>query len=256
MSLPVTFNDSAAKLSIEAYVVHKSTEFLREALLNAQRTVQAFRAENWRLRQENFEVHSVCGEALINGDKLIEQRDNARAALEECQKLNALLRTQLEEGNKYWEWQLATESQIRCKELAELCRVERERDNAQAALAECQKLNATLRGDIIHADAHAALMTEKLDDKIRQIDRIKESWNAVFEEKERLIKQLTAITAERDALERINDAITDIGVYPAKIIGGPNAYEERTQWQEGWNAFSTKLHRVNVEAHNKEKETK
>ena len=52
----------------------------------------------------------------------------------------------------YTEWQLSTESQIRGKELTELCRIERERDNARAALVECQKLNATLRQTVANID--------------------------------------------------------------------------------------------------------
>ena len=46
----------------------------------------------------------------------------------------------------YSEWQLSTESQIRCRELVELCHVERERDNARAALEEMTKA-ATNRGN-------------------------------------------------------------------------------------------------------------
>lgn len=44
--------------------------------------------------------------------------------------------------------------------------------------------------------------------------------------KEQQIKRLSAI---------INH-ITDVGVYPAAIVGGPNAYEQRSEWQNGWNA--------------------
>ena len=28
----------------------------------------------------------------------------------------------------------------------------------------------------------------------------------------------------------------DMGIYPAAIKGGPNAYDKRSDWQEGWNA--------------------
>lgn len=36
-------------------------------------------------------------------------------------------------------------------------------------------------------------------------------------------------------LNRVIDAITDVGVYPARSIGGDNPYEERTPRMEGWN---------------------
>ena len=77
----------------------------------------------------------------------------------------------------YSERQLSTESQIRCKELAELCRVERERDNAQA--------------------------------------------------------QLTAMTAERDALTKgINDTIDEL--QSGKISSIPGV--PRTEWGVGCDA--------------------
>lgn len=37
-------------------------------------------------------------------------------------------------------------------------------------------------------------------------------------------------------LEAVIDHITDVGVYPASIVGGPSAYEQRSEWQNGWNA--------------------
>ena len=30
-------------------------------------------------------------------------------------------------------------------------------------------------------------------------------------------------------------AIDDLGIYPKSIVGGPNAYEERNDYQNGWN---------------------
>lgn len=36
-------------------------------------------------------------------------------------------------------------------------------------------------------------------------------------------------------LERIIDDITNVGIYPASVVG-EGGYEKRTEWQEGWNA--------------------
>jgi hypothetical protein len=35
--------------------------------------------------------------------------------------------------------------------------------------------------------------------------------------------------------------IYDIGIYPRAIIGGPNAYSERSEWQNGWNACAMEM---------------
>ena len=128
-------------------------------------------------------------------------------------------------------------------------------EGLEAQLAEAQKLNATLREELKVADSECEKAFNELNAQTDKQSLFR--YHSLTDDLRKTKEQLTAMTAERDALERINDAITDIGVYPSKIIGGPNAYEERTQWHEGWNAFSTELHRVNVEAHNKEKkETK
>lgn len=37
-------------------------------------------------------------------------------------------------------------------------------------------------------------------------------------------------------LRNMIDHITDVGIYPAKVIGGPHPYETRSEWQNGWNA--------------------
>ena len=49
-------------------------------------------------------------------------------------------------------------------------------------------------------------------------------------------------------LESIVDHITDIGVYPAAIANGPNAYDQRSEWQNGWNAAATEMLRRYEEA--------
>ncbi len=36
-------------------------------------------------------------------------------------------------------------------------------------------------------------------------------------------------------------AYNDMGLYPASVLGGPNAYEKRSDWQEGWNAYGSQL---------------
>lgn len=36
-------------------------------------------------------------------------------------------------------------------------------------------------------------------------------------------------------LNHVIDEITDVGVYPKKVIGGPRPYEERNDYQNGWN---------------------
>lgn len=36
-------------------------------------------------------------------------------------------------------------------------------------------------------------------------------------------------------LRRALDAATDVGVYPAAVIGGEKPYEKRTEYMEGWN---------------------
>lgn len=37
------------------------------------------------------------------------------------------------------------------------------------------------------------------------------------------------------------DHITDIGVYPAAVVGGDKPYEKRSEWQEGWNAHGKEI---------------
>ena len=54
-----------------------------------------------------------------------------------------------------------------------------------------------------------------------------------------LREKLAVAELEVKRLESIIDHITDVGVYPAKIVGGPTAYEKRSEWQEGWNAATT-----------------
>lgn len=63
---------------------------------------------------------------------------------------------------------------------------------------------------------------------------------------ERLERELTQSQIE---IERLNnvisrlrlalDAATDVGVYPAAVIGGDNPYDKRTEYMEGWNAATT-----------------
>jgi len=37
------------------------------------------------------------------------------------------------------------------------------------------------------------------------------------------------------------DHITDIGVYPLKVIGGEGSYEQRTERMEGWNDAASEV---------------
>ena len=37
-------------------------------------------------------------------------------------------------------------------------------------------------------------------------------------------------------LEKALDEATDIGIYPKAVVGGPNPYEKRSDYQNGWNA--------------------
>ena len=46
-----------------------------------------------------------------------------------------------------------------------------------------------------------------------------------------------------DALERVVDDITNIGIYPASV-SGPNGYEKRDDWKEGWNAAVCEMIRI------------
>jgi hypothetical protein len=66
---------------------------LEAALLNAQRTVQAFRAA---YSEETLALVRTADKFFDEAQQLTRERDNARAALEECQKLNATLREELE----------------------------------------------------------------------------------------------------------------------------------------------------------------
>lgn len=44
-------------------------------------------------------------------------------------------------------------------------------------------------------------------------------------------------------LQFILDRIAETEVYPKKIIGGPNAYEKRTDYMEGWNDSQSTIFR-------------
>ena len=49
------------------------------------------------------------------------------------------------------------------------------------------------------------------------------------------VERLTEVVAR---LRLALDAATDVGVYPAAVIGGDNPYDKRTEYMEGWNAAS------------------
>tara|TARA_R110002126_G_scaffold52090_7_gene142035 strand:+ start:1963 stop:2589 length:627 start_codon:yes stop_codon:yes gene_type:complete len=157
MSLPVkrTLED----LRYEADWFHPEDDIQAGILLNAQRTVQAFRTQI----AENTKWSDLAANQLIGlAEKNIliaRERDGAE------QKYKAVLKG--------------------------IDDITRERDNARAALEECQKLNATLREDLVKVNERRTL--------------IKESWDALFDRKEQLIKQLTAMTVERDRALGIMD---------------------------------------------------
>jgi len=48
-----------------------------------------------------------------------------------------------------------------------------------------------------------------------------------------------ALDKYKDALLKILDI--ELGIYPAKVTGGPNPYEERNDFQNGWNAAVIKM---------------
>lgn len=51
-------------------------------------------------------------------------------------------------------------------------------------------------------------------------------------------------TEHAERLEKIIDYITDIGIYPKRSKG---EYEERSDWQNGWNACAFHVARRHVE---------
>lgn len=53
---------------------------------------------------------------------------------------------------------------------------------------------------------------------------------------------------EIERLAAIIDHITDVAVYPKSISGGSCAYEQRSEWQNGWNAATTEMLRRYEEA--------
>ncbi len=88
MSLPVKRKLSPEELRWS--ISEATPQQCEAALLNAQRTVQAFREILAIQRAENAEIISSLFLRTL-------QRDNARAALAQAQELNATLREQLEE---------------------------------------------------------------------------------------------------------------------------------------------------------------
>lgn len=53
-------------------------------------------------------------------------------------------------------------------------------------------------------------------------------------------------------LEAMIDNILDVSVYPKSCRVGPNHYDKRTDWMEGWNAAVTEMIRRYVECANPE----
>lgn len=43
------------------------------------------------------------------------------------------------------------------------------------------------------------------------------------------------MTTRISRLSAALDAATDIGIYPAQVIGGKKPYKKRTEYMEGWN---------------------
>jgi hypothetical protein len=77
----------------------KDLDQLEACLLNAQRTVQAFRAA---YSEETLDLVRTADKFFDEAQQLTRERDNARAALAECQKLNATLREEMAAGKKRW----------------------------------------------------------------------------------------------------------------------------------------------------------
>lgn len=164
---------------------------LRSMLLNAQRTVQAFRG----LLAQNSKATAMLLQKQIATER---ERERAQRQIGEAMRAS---------DYNYEAYKLENAKVADLS--AQLANAERERDNARAALEECQKLNATLREDV-------AKVTERRN-------LIKESWDAVFQEKERLIKvnatlreELAMTLAGADA-----DAFT-IGVLNTKLASVTN----------------------------------
>jgi hypothetical protein len=59
------------------------------------------------------------------------------------------------------------------------------------------------------------------------------------------LKESRAATAKRlrQALRyrRAFRVFANTGIYPQAISGGPNAYSERSEWQNGWNACAMEI---------------
>jgi hypothetical protein len=54
----------------------------------------------------------------------------------------------------------------------------------------------------------------------------------------------TRLREQVEKLQRVIDVVQDMGVYPAAILNGPNAYEKRTDKMEGWNDAVMAMHKA------------
>lgn len=175
MSLPVRWGPMAMYNGV--FPFGPDVRELEACLLNAQRTVQAFRNQI----AENAKWSDLAAKQLIGlAEKNIlitRERDNARAALAECQKLNATLREELLESKSALEVIVNREGELvaklcchrdEAKELREqLATVTAERDKAMAHI---RKLNIAFT-DVSLKDYVLRVNTER-DHARRQRDAL------------------------------------------------------------------------------------
>lgn len=96
--------------------------------------------------------------------------------------------------------------------------------------------NAGTWDEIFHAaEQHNAALKEGQQQQL---------YNTGLLHREQLEKRLQAQQQDTKRLQTAIDAMTDIGVYPAKVIGGDKPYDQRTEWMEGWNAALQEVVRV------------
>ena len=109
---------------------------------------------------------------------------------------------------------------------------------------ELDDLTPCADGWIVDYDDHKAIL-DGLKGKIEAVEARNLCKMGTIEQ---LQAKITELERKYENLEKILDHTTNIGIYPMSISGGPNAYEKRSEWQEGWNACASNTIAVYVRA--------
>lgn len=103
------------------------------------------------------------------------------------------------------------------------------REHIEAAIEDAEYMGNLLA--IVHCDGghyRAEHGTRKAtDDAIEIVGELK--------------RKLDEAQTQNTKLQHAIDAVSDIGVYPAAILNGPNAYGKRSERQDGWNEAVTEV---------------